>query len=91
MDKGKLLKEYNTYKKRIIEAHKNKIIKVDCAINTAKYENTSIKNTVDDILPGRTWINRRNTKMAKSTHPDFEIMIICKNMQHYVKQIKPKI
>ena len=72
MDKGKLLKEYNTYKKRIIGAHKNKIINVDCAINTAKYENTSIKNTVDDILSGRTWINRRNTKMARSTHPDFE-------------------
>ena len=42
MNKEELLKEYNTYKNRIIEEHKDQIINVDRATNTAKYENTSI-------------------------------------------------
>ena len=67
-----LLKEYNTYKNRIIEEHKDKIINVDCAKNTAKYENSSIKKAVDNILSGRTWINRRDTKILRSTDTDFD-------------------
>ena len=54
MNKEELLKEYSTYKNRIIEEHKDIIINVDCATNTAKYENTSIKKAVDNILSGRT-------------------------------------
>ena len=54
MNKEELLKEYSTYKNRIIEEHKDKIINVDRATNTAKYENTSIKKAVDNILSGRT-------------------------------------
>ena len=40
--------------------------------NTAKYENTSIKKAVDNILSGRTWINRRDTKIPRSTDTDFD-------------------
>ena len=72
MNKEELLKEYSTYKNRIIEEHKDKIINVDRATNTAKYENTSIKKAVDNILSGRTWINRRDTKIPRSTDTDFD-------------------
>ena len=54
MNKEELLKEYSTYKNRIIEEHKDIIINVDCATNTAKYENTSIKKAVNNLLSGRT-------------------------------------
>ena len=72
MNKEELLKEYNTYKNRIIEEHKDIIINVDHATNTAKYENTSIEKAVDNILSGRTWINRRDTKIPRSTDTDFD-------------------
>ena len=72
MNKVELLKEYNTYKNRIIEEHKDKIINVDCATNTAKYEITLIKKAVANILYGRTWINRRDTKIPRSTDTDFD-------------------
>ena len=72
MNKEELLKEYSTYKNRIIEEHKDIIINVDRATNTAKYENTSIEKAVDNILSGRTWINRRDTKIPRSTDTDFD-------------------